>query len=353
MSKVLISAIVLCLIHALDGLAQTAPEVEPDPPASESASLKEAIDDLATAIKKHAPAGTEQRIVRCAWTTGCENASLYISGDGVSVIHLTGLPDQNGTLSVTLGEDFPRETGGVSTLSLRKGSVPETVVIAVHKTRWFSKTYDRKRDAPSAKELEAQTTGSTPLLRIVSRGESNRAAINITSGRSRKSFVIPVVWQVWWVDTGGFYAYSFARDTELVSESVTRDGQAYDRILQRRPSERMNASTGIVMNVHPGNYPEIAFQFGVANNGQRLPSYYVGAGVRLREVGRRALLTLACGLTAVQVKQYPGVSANSEYPSDSPLLTGKEAYTLRPYVSLSLGFSFGASSKPSQPEVGE
>jgi hypothetical protein len=68
----------------------------------------------------------------------------------------------------------------------------------------------------------------------------------------------------------------------------------------------------------------------------------------LREIGKRGLATLAVGVAMQQEQQFPNLQFGEEYPSTSPLLKPTLKYGITfPYISISLGFSFGGVSEKS------
>ena len=171
----------------------------------------------------------------------------------------------------------------------------------------------------------------------------------------RKSFTIPVRYQRFWLDAGGFFVFTRHTDQRIetevvpavpVSETVAVATPERRKVTALRRENSYDPSTGIVINVHPGNAPALAFQFGIATNQGRLPSYYLGIGARAREIGKRGLATIAVGVAMQQEANFSQIAVGETVPPDSPRLqpTQKYAFTF-PYVSISLGFSFGGISE--------
>lgn len=174
------------------------------------------------------------------------------------------------------------------------------------------------------------------------------------SDGERKSFTIPVLYQRFWLDAGGFFVFTRHTDQFIETEVVaavpatgtTAATPERRRVTNLRSENSYAPSTGIVINLHPGNNPILAFQFGIAANQNRLPSYYLGVGVRAREIGRRGLATIAMGVAMQQEASFSQIGVGEIVVPDSPRLqaTQKYGFTL-PYVSISLGFSFGGVSE--------
>ena len=159
-------------------------------------------------------------------------------------------------------------------------------------------------------------------------------------------------YQRWFVDMGGFITFGFVSDEELVTEDATPAGNV--RVLKKRHKDKIVPSTGIVLNFHPANYPALAAQFGIATSVDRAASYYLGFGYRLRELGPRTLATFTAGIAATQVKRFPDVSPGDIRSATAPAITqGSNRYAFGPYLSLSLGFSFGGIDKPTTPPSGD
>lgn len=174
------------------------------------------------------------------------------------------------------------------------------------------------------------------------------------SDGERKSFTIPVLYQRFWLDAGGFFVFTRHTDQHIETEVVaavpasetTAATPERRRVTNLRSENSYAPSTGIVINIHPGNNPILAFQFGIAANQNRLPSYYLGVGVRAREIGRRGLATIAMGVAMQQEASFSQIGVGEIVVPDSPRLQATQKYGFTfPYVSISLGFSFGGVSE--------
>lgn len=153
----------------------------------------------------------------------------------------------------------------------------------------------------------------------------------------------------WEIDGGGFYAFSLASDVTLTTQAATMTASsagtpAQTTVVRVQSGKRIRNDTGVSFNFYPANYPEFGFTFGISASTERSPSLYLGTGVRLLSVGRRAVLSGMAGVAVIQTRRFPGVTEGQSYPSDSPLLTGVLGYRTSPFVSIHLGFSVGGGS---------
>jgi hypothetical protein len=176
---------------------------------------------------------------------------------------------------------------------------------------------------------------------------------DLTFSVDDKPFTVPIRNQRWWLESGGFYAYSWARDEQLVTRNATVDGVAKTQVVAQRPGDRVGPVTGVTFVFHPGDFPEYGWEFGSATNGGRT-HYYLGSTLRLIQFNDRALLTLGGGISHVSVTQYPDIALNDAkgnpiyYATDDPLLTGRTHYVNKPYISLGLGINLGGPQAKGQ-----
>jgi hypothetical protein len=196
---------------------------------------------------------------------------------------------------------------------------------------------------PRTEEFKAPPIASLPLFL---RGKAEVVEVQFAwEDGTRKTFTFPVFYQRFWLDAGGFFVFTRRTDQSIDTETIPGTPEK-QRLLAIRRDVSIEPTTGIVLNVHPGNFPILALQFGIAANQGHLPSYYLGLGIRAREIGKRGLATLGVGVAMQQEKQFPGLEFNHEYLSTSPLLQPTSKYGVTfPYISLSLGFSFGGVSE--------
>jgi hypothetical protein len=215
-----------------------------------------------------------------------------------------------------------------------------------------------ERDAAAKRPTWERFNGMDfPSVPLMIRGRSQIVTVEFADadGNSIGTFNVPLRYQRFWLDAGGFFAFSRLADEEVIKEPGA-DGKT--RVFGVREITDIDAATGIVVNVHPGNFPYLAWQFGIAARQDRQPSYYLGLGLRAREIGKRGLATLAVGMAVVQANRFGGFDLEVDntkcdsatrpcalLPSDSALLTAQSKYVFEPYASISLGFSFGGVSE--------
>jgi hypothetical protein len=337
--------------------------------------------------------------IKCSWKTEtCSATDLYVNGDAISIVQISDLPTsrsdpkRKGHVAVTAGESFqdPRLSVNEKELS----PLPSDISVAIHVNRSFFPTFgsssrhflgtaDAMRDAYTVQRLQnrldaaaaarksintalaAATTLETAkavaakkadlelitsleaqedFLSLVTAGQSPLLLVRVDVGTEHKTFAVGLVYQRWYFDTGGFFAFMKGRDDELVTESAADN---HLKVLQRRRVGNAGTATGISFNVHPGNYPEVGMQFGLVHNNDRAPSYFLGITGRLRSIGRTALMSFAVGYAESQVKTFPGVAENETYPVDHPLLRGQNRYTARPYLAIGVSINLSGVSQGS------
>jgi hypothetical protein len=198
----------------------------------------------------------------------------------------------------------------------------------------------------------AQAPPQSPGIGFISRGTAEWIYITVQADDDApQTIAAGLSYQRWFVDMGGFITFGFVSDEELVTEDATPAGSV--RVVKKRHKDKIVPGTGIVLNFHPANYPSIAAQFGIATRVDRAASYYLGFGYRLRQLGPNTLATFAAGISATQVKRFPDVSVGDIRSATSVAITqGSNRYAFGPYLSLSLGFSFGGVDKPTTPPNG-
>jgi len=333
---------------------QPAPQTPPMLTDADKAAIKKLLDE---AVVKSGDQPT--RIVCSASSFSCSPAAVFISAASISIIEITDLKaTQSLTVRLTTGETDDEGKALTVRRDYAAGSLPDKILVAVHRARRFRKTYDGSRRsssvyAPVKEFLSKQSNSSAalaedPSIAFIALGRSSTLSIQLSiDGQEPQTMVATLNYQRWFVDMGGFITFGFATDQELALEEV-QPGQV--QVLKKRRTDKLVPGTGIVLNFHPANYPAIALQFGLATSVDRAASYFAGAGYRLRELGPRTLATFAVGLAATQVKRFPDVRVGDIRPSTAPeVTTGKSRYTFGPYLSLSLGFSFGGNGQPAAP----
>jgi hypothetical protein len=342
----------------------------------------------------------------CKYTDTTCAARIFINADQISTLTVTDIPAGAVTVRITAGEFYP--CGAISYNIARFSKAPDTLILPLQMRKGFlgigsTTVAGAEAEAASIYGLD-WCPGTEVLLRkqnrfspsdmsdkeyrdYILKRERQNETVNLLStledprthalkappiaslplflrGRSQvvelqfawddghsKTFTFPVVYQRFWLDAGGFFV--FARRTDQSITTATIPGAAgppavpeMQQVLSIRRDVSIEPNTGIVINIHPGNFPILAFQFGIAANQGRLPSYYFGLGFRAREIGKRGLATLGVGVAMQQEQQFPGLEFGQQYPSTDPRLKAASKYGVTfPYLSLSLGFSFGGVSE--------
>jgi len=197
---------------------------------------------------------------------------------------------------------------------------------------------------PRTHVIKAPPIASLPLFL---RGRSQVVELQFAwEDGTRKTFTFPVVYQRFWLDAGGFFVFSRHTDQSITTETIPNTSPEKQKVREIRRDVSIDPNTGIVINIHPGNFPIMAYQFGIAANQGHLPSYYLGLGFRAREIGKRGLATLGIGVAMQQEQQFPGLHFGDELPSTDARLKPVSKYGITfPYLSISLGFSFGGVSE--------
>jgi hypothetical protein len=307
--------------------------------------------------------------VMCSYTAEfCKGDAIYVNADQISTVYITELPPEGGTMQVrvTAGESFHQDTDlGCSALNFNYrnfSSAPDRIVIpittkagyfGIGSVRWSTliaeaerqyKVRCGKKGEIAFDDRNTSKPPDDPSIPLVVRGKSSLLTIQIVHRDRVKTISVPIRYQRFWMDAGGFFVFAKVKDQFLVKETLTDDA-TQTRILARKNNQSIRPATGIVVNVHPGNFPLYAFQFGLATAENRLPSYYLGLALRARELGRRSLASIGFGVALQQEDHFPYVKENDIRKLDDPALTVTRRYGFQPYVSLAFGFSFGGVSE--------
>lgn len=301
------------------------------------------------------------RIVCSATSLACTPPAIFISAAAISAIEIKDIPSTARALTVRLTAGESDANGPLIVERVFDPSaIPDHIIIALNKARRSRTTFEAPKNTDGKSRarnyLESQSnvrltlpsassTSKDPAIGFVTLGSAEALLIQLqVDNAPPKTIVANLDYQRWFVDMGGFITFVSAADQELVTEDAG-DGQL--RVLKKRRKDAIVPGTGIVLNFHPANYPALAAQFGIATSVDRAASYYLGFGYRLRELGPRTLATFAFGIAATQVKRFPDVSAGDVRPATATSITqGSNRYAFGPYLSLSLGFSFGGVDNP-------
>jgi hypothetical protein len=299
-------------------------------------------------------------VVRCSWPTNSDRLvecadGLTVTGDDSSTILLRGIPSAatTATIEIRTAQFLGDATNG-STGTYHNGvwrfdnvAIPTgELQIDVYKTRLLFPSYPTTNHfGPIGFGLPREPSSrDTPSWIVVRSDHPLSITVSPNGSLSPVTFHIDLQFQRWHVDTGGFYAFSWARDQEIVTQAVTQtDPKAtpQSKVTALRAGDKTGPVTGVTFFFHPSNYPDFGFEFGMATNGNKPNSWFLGTGGRLRTFGDRTLLTIGAGVAHVSVKQYPGLKEGNTYDTADALLTGRQHYVNKPYVSLGLGISFG------------
>lgn len=324
----------------------------------------------------------------CSYNDTACVPEIFINADQISTLTIKDIPTGKLKVTVTAGELFDCHALSYNFATFEKA--PDRLIIPLHMARNLiglggksmngaqieaARLYDLETCPDTGKYIDSRrfamfradetpAQGQTTDPRNVSR-ECERTEIPsvplyvrgraqtldvllVKDDGTRRTFSIPIRYQRFWLDAGGFFVFTRRTDQKIETEVVAAEGTNPERrrVTALRSENSYEPSTGIVINLHPGNSPAMAFQFGIAANQGRLPSYYLGVGARAREIGRRGLATIAVGVAMQQEASYSQIAVDEVVVPDSPRLQAQQKYGFTfPYVSISLGFSFGGVSE--------
>ncbi len=341
------------------------------PPQLTKEDLKQVLDEARIKNDDH-----PFRIECSATSWSCPTA-VFISADALSDIIIKDIPQgaQKLKIFITAGETDEDQNPLFVRRVYKAKHIPDRIVITVNKPRRFKPTLARK---DPAQNIQASTTSTdqarwlaresnpkgpenttvdvakmlpenNPSIGFIALGKSDTLAIQMQfDDDPPKTIIATLNYQRWFVDMGGFLTFSSVSDQELVTELVVggeHDGQV--KILKKRNQAKLVSGTGLALDFHLANYPNWGAQFGLATNVDRKASYYIGGAYRLRELGPRTLATIAAGIAATQATRFPDVSIGDfRNPTAIEVTQGSKRYAFGPYISLSLGFSFGGVDQP-------
>ena len=284
----------------------------------------------------------------------CDQADrLYINASQISILEIIGLPD-NTCVYVMSGEDV----GGSHSCFVHA----DRVWVAVQKQRNLGPTYSKAKAAGKC-EGNSPCPGNTTnkrlnsalrsalakspdtgdlkvaLIPYVTEGNSSRLVVHTfdQSGLPLKIVDVPLVYQPWFVDSGGFLAFTTLVDKEITKHDVGNGNVKIDNV---RWSNRLTPNTGLAINFHPANYPNAGIQFGLTTVEEKV-TYHLGGAYRLRSIGPKAIATIAAGLAVGQVNRFPDVAVGDTRSSTDAGLNGTKRWATGAYLSLSFGFTFG------------
>jgi hypothetical protein len=264
----------------------------------------------------------------------------------------------------------------------------DAVFVSVYKDRRFAPRYG----AMFGKQKSARAAFAKLRLPAVaapgSKGTSDfqeRARLNLSilvSGGASQILVcvapetlapacgsIPVGYERWSVETGGFLAVSDLIDEELVTQPAEDSSKV--QVLRITDGSNYAQETGLWVSFVPRNYPGYGLGLGLVSDSDRPLSIYFGPSLRLRTFGHRGLASLNFGIALRSVDGFDGLRgclkrrdeascghgfalSGDEGDSNrvltlsqtSPLLTAEEEYHTGLFAAIQLGFSFGPIPGP-------
>jgi hypothetical protein len=159
------------------------------------------------------------------------------------------------------------------------------------------------------------------------------------------SLSLDVVYQPWWVEVGGFYAFFKAKDQEIVTEAIDPEmdgGLRRVKVVSITSEDEIGSATGVHATFFRGSYPGSGITFGLSNNPDRPPSYFLGPSLRWLSRGRLSVATFTLGLAAIPIRTFPDVDENGPtVPENDLRLRGIVNYQHELFFAINVGFSFG------------
>jgi hypothetical protein len=338
--------------------------------AKDIAALKEEVDDLNATLRSGGILDSSKQETRaiCDIANGlCTPDSVGLNGDTRTSIVLRGLSSFCGvraTANETFAEpDLNDDRLEASRLGLK--TLPDQVLLELHLNTVFVPSYGGFSKGRGHRNAMARLRPKDVVRNSLSLlvHHSVRSVIVTATSCEKKpedppartaTVELPVSVSKWEIEGGGFYAFSRGSDEGLISETVAADsGEGEEdatedvtvRILRKSAGDDYRSDTGVGVNFYPANYPFLGFSFGIADNGDRSPTYFLGSGFRLLSLGHRAVVSMTAGGALVRLKSFPGVETGDELAADSRLLDGEVTSKVRPFVSIHLGFSIGGGPK--------
>jgi len=326
-------------------------------------------DDDAEFLKQFNRETGLSKVVRCSWMDvpkrlRCLPDALLISADDISEIHIYDLPvGKKVTVKAFTGVD--KFAKGPCTK--KRGDPPNRLtcdereintdqgreaVIAVYKNRTFFPLYGSSwyGMGTTIKAQSSMRQDDREKLSILVSGSSQEIFLNVAvegepSEDTVRSGSVPIAYKRWGFEGGAFFAFTTGTDQELVTEPG-ENGQV--KVVRKADSDNYSQQTGIFLSVFPRNYPSLGFGLGFHTDSSRATSVYFGPTLRLRSLGEQGLVTFSAGLSSIPLRRFPGVEEGKSYDAGSTALQGRLETTVRPYVLINLGFSFGPVNNNAQ-----
>jgi hypothetical protein len=314
-------------------------------------------------------------VITCTWTSAPQgttgparlecDAALAVSGNYVAAIHVAGLPaatsNKKNRVQVVAADasNFFAQAIGATAVSTEpcpstdkptnknlscddmEFQTGESALVEVHRDRWFGPSYGgwRSNAANASKVLRRDNRRDLSL--VVS---SNVKAIllMVTNGAETRSALIPVVYQLWAFETGGFYGFSNLADQTIVTHTGT-DTTHPVHVDHVRSGGQTSQESGIFVSMAPRNYPFLGIGFGIATNSDRSQSFFLGPSVRLIGFGDHGLASFSVAIADRQVRVFRGIEGK-DFAADSASLKGELVSKLGYALLINLGFKFGGTS---------
>ena len=319
--------------------------------ASEAPATKKQIDQLLEAVKNASTTSSTEgeyvaSITCFAAAKSCTPPAVYFNKPGVSLVKIVpakiGSPLDVLVTATELGPARkPASVRGDGTKDAQVGigqayvqrhytKAPDVIIIAIRKIGYREIVPD-----------SAVTTATTPIIDFGLYARAPELQVILTPADGDPvTLSVQLRYHRWHVDVGGFLVFNTVVDHELVTHSEG-DKVVVDK---KRERDSLTPITGAAINIHPSASPTFGFQFGLATNGNRQPSYFAGGAYRLRGLGPKVVLTVAAGIGAVPTLRFRDVKVGDMRAPDDAALKGAVAYKLGPYLALTFGFSFGGEA---------
>lgn len=354
--------------------------------------------DLLNEIEKRMDADTRTTVTECSYLHGrCEASPLFVNADHVSAIIFRGIPTGKRVRVVADPMSAPFEGCEVlrqNSKTFERADTPDVIVVTMNMFRpllggWVPRSKANRRaaalrlygwsDLPEKltdrqiealcktsdltagiddnRSANAEMTGKPvdiqriairdkgyqieemTAIPIVVDGKTEQVKVTMfVEGEPPKTFVVPFLYQRWWVDAGGAFLFPYVKNERLVTETQS-DGKL--KVIDIEQSAETKPETGIVVNLHPGNFPDLGLQFGLSTGESAQLTYYLGPAIRLREIGKRGLASFSVGAALAPTQNFPDVHKGTIYEGTDARLKGGTGYELHWYAGISLGFNFG------------
>jgi hypothetical protein len=322
-----------------------------EPADEDSPATKKQIDALLEAMKNASAVNASEdeyiASITCVAVTGtCTPKAVFFNKPGVSFVKII-LPKAGSPLDVlvTAGERGPAKaaakTGNGDTIAqahVRRhyDKAPNVIMVALRKIGY-------REVIPSSDSA----TVVNPVIDFGLYAQADELQVFLTSGDDGViALSVPLRYHRWHVQLGGFLAFNTVVDQELVTHA---EGSMVI-VDKKRERDSLTPVTGAAVNIHPSASPTFGFQFGLATNSNRQPSYFAGGAYRLRGLGPQVVLTVAAGVAAIPTLRFRDVKVGDVRAADDAALKGAVAYRFGPYLGLTFGFTFGdgasAATKP-------